>query len=131
MRLKLSDLRTHEEILAEELEDPEFREIWERTALARAIALKLVGYRADHDLSQRELAEILGMKQPQVARLEYGDVTPSLDTLARLSDRLSLEIALDFRPSNSTPKLVNKRAQTTGMIASYQSNEATVLIAAA
>lgn len=124
-------MKTDDEVLAEELKDPEFREIWERTALARAISLYLVGYRIEHDLTQRDLAKILGMKQPQVARLEYGDVTPSLDTLARLSNCLSLEIVLDFRPSNAAPKLVNKRAQTTDMIVSYQSNAATVLVAAA
>lgn len=128
--MKLSDLKTSEEVLEEHLQDPEFRELWEKTALARAISLKLVGYRAEHDLSQRDLAKILGMKQPQVARLEYGDVTPSLETLARLSERLSLEILLDFRPSDATPKLVTKRAQTTDMLASYRSREATVLVAA-
>lgn len=129
--MKLSEFKSSDELLAENLQDPEFRELWERTALARAIALKLVAYRAEHELSQRDLAKILGMKQPQVARLEYGDVTPSLETLARLSDCLSLEILLDFRPSKATPKLVNKRAQTTGMLASYRSNEATVLVATA
>jgi hypothetical protein len=34
--MKLSDLPTHEEVLAEHLDaDPEYRREWERTALAR------------------------------------------------------------------------------------------------
>ena len=55
--MKLSDLPTHEEVLAEHLDaDPEYRREWERTALARAVAVKLIAYRAEHDLSQTALA---------------------------------------------------------------------------
>jgi transcriptional regulator with XRE-family HTH domain len=36
-----------------------------RTALARAVAVAIVRYRGEHDLSQRELAERLGMKSPR------------------------------------------------------------------
>lgn len=130
--MKLSDLKTNNELLAEDLRDPEFRAEWERTALARAIAIEVVKYRAEHELSQRQLASVLGMKQPQVARLESGDVTPSIETLIRLSHRLDIEIALDFRPAAAAaPKLLNKRAQTRDMVASYNSAETTVLVAAA
>jgi transcriptional regulator with XRE-family HTH domain len=131
LTLRLSEFIDDDDVLAADLRDPEFRAIWERTAVARAISLKLVAYRAEHGLSQRALAELLGMKQPQVARLECGEVTPSIPTLMRLAERLSLEIALDFRPANTESKLVNKRAQTTGMVASYESEDATVLVAAA
>ena len=41
--MKLSELKTNDEkILQEELHDPEFRAEWERTALARAVALAVV-----------------------------------------------------------------------------------------
>lgn len=129
--MKLSDLKIDDEVLAEELRDREFRELWERTALARAIALELVSYRSRHDLTQRDLAEKLGMKQPQVARLECGDVNPSIETLSRLAERLSLEIALDFRPASAKSKLLTKRAQTSGMIASYRSHDAEILVSTA
>ena len=80
--MKLTDLTTDDELLAEQLrDDPEFRAEWERTALARAIALAVVRFRAERRLSQRGLAAVLGMSQPQVARLEKGDVNPTMDTL--------------------------------------------------
>src|SRR5437879_5240164 len=47
-----------------------FRERWEKTALARAVALRLVAYRGEHALSQSALGRLLQMKQPAVARLE-------------------------------------------------------------
>lgn len=81
--MTLSDLRSSQDSLAEALRDEDFRREWERTALARAVAIRLVQYRAEHELSQRALAAKLGMKQPAIARLEAGDHTPSIETLVR------------------------------------------------
>jgi ribosome-binding protein aMBF1 (putative translation factor) len=97
--MKLSEMKTNDELIAEQLRtDPEFRAEWERTALGRAVAVAIVRYRAEHDLSQRELAERLGMKQPQVARLELGEVNPSIETLMRLASELKIEFTIDVRP---------------------------------
>jgi len=90
-QMKLSEMKTNDELITEQLRtDPEFRAEWERTALARAVAVAIVRYRAEHDLSQRDLAGRLGMKQPQVARLELGEINPSMDTLMRLSAELGM-----------------------------------------
>ena len=45
-----------EQILEEELQDPEFRAEWERLAPARAVANRLIAYRAEHELTQTGLA---------------------------------------------------------------------------
>lgn len=45
-------LITFEQILEEDLKDPEFRAEWERTALARAVANEVVRYRIEHGLTQ-------------------------------------------------------------------------------
>ena len=45
--MKLSEMKTNEELIAEQLRsDPEFRAEWERTALARAVAVAIVRYRS-------------------------------------------------------------------------------------
>lgn len=96
----MKKLRTTKEIREEQLErDPEFRAYWERTALARAVATVLIGFRGEHDLTQTQLARQLGMRQPQVARLEIGEHTPSLDTLRRLAQLLSLRLILTITPA--------------------------------
>src|SRR5205807_10404357 len=96
--MKLSEMTTNNELIAEQLRtDPEFRAEWERTALARAVAIAIVRYRSGHSLSQRELADRLNTKQPQVARLELGEVNPSMDTLMRISARLGIEFTIDVR----------------------------------
>jgi|SRR5579875_2942043 len=95
---KLSELKTAGQIAAEELADPEIRREHERTALAHAVAMRVIGYRVDHGLSQTELARRLGMHQSAIARLEAGDHEPSLTTLARLARGLGVEFHIDITP---------------------------------
>ena len=96
--LKLSDLKTAADVLAEHLEDPEFRKEWNRTALARAVGIRLLRYRAKMGMTQGELAKKIGLKQPAVARLEAAEQNPTWETLARLSEALGLEFVVDIAP---------------------------------
>jgi transcriptional regulator with XRE-family HTH domain len=93
-------LRTTAEIREEQLrQGPAFRAAWERTALARAVALALIGYRVKHHLTQTQLAEKLGVRQPQVARLELGKHTSSLEMLQRLARTLGLRFVVEVAPT--------------------------------
>jgi DNA-binding XRE family transcriptional regulator len=85
---------TFEEILDEELQNPAFRKEWQRLAPARAVANSVIAYRAQRGLTQTALAEVLGISQPAVARLEVGDNLPTLDMLTKLRERLGLEIVI-------------------------------------
>jgi DNA-binding XRE family transcriptional regulator len=96
--MKISEMKRAEAVREDSLRDPEFRAEWDRTAFAGAVALRVIGYRVDHQLTQTALARQLGMKQPAVARLESGDVTPSLDTLRRLASRLGISFHIDVTP---------------------------------
>jgi ribosome-binding protein aMBF1 (putative translation factor) len=95
---KVSELRSAAQIAAEDLTDPEIRREHERTALAHAVAMRVIGYRIDHGLSQTGLARLLGMHQPGIARLEAGDHEPSLATLSRLARVLGIEFHIDITP---------------------------------
>ena len=129
--MKLSDLKTNDGLIAEQLHsDPEFRAEWERTALARAVAVAIVRYRAKHDLTQRELADRLGMKQPQVARLELGEVNPSMDTLLRISARLTIEFTIDVRPAGPRARNVTKSARTDGLVGGYRGDDVQLTVTA-
>jgi transcriptional regulator with XRE-family HTH domain len=127
--MKLSQMKTNDELIAEQMTDPAFRSEWERTAVARAVALRLLRYRSEREISQRELAKLLDMEQPQVARLERGDVNPTLETLMRLAGALDIEFTIDVRPTARKARLVTKRAQD-GALASYASDRAVALVAA-
>ncbi len=79
------------------MQDPGYRREFERTQLANDVAIKVIGYRVRHGLSQAQLARKLGMRQPHIARLESGDHEPSVATLARLADVLGLDFSLDIK----------------------------------
>jgi transcriptional regulator with XRE-family HTH domain len=127
--MKLSEMKTTDELIADQMTDPAFRAEWERTAVARAVALRVLRYRSERALSQRDLAKVLDMEQPQVARLERGDVNPTLETLMRLAGALDIEFTIGVRPVARKARLVTKRAQD-GALASYTSDRAVALVAA-
>lgn len=128
--MKLSDLKTSEQVLAEELHDPAFRAEWERTAVARAVAMRVLAYRTEHKLSQRALAAKLRMSQPQVARLEAGEHNPTIDMLTRLAEALDTEFVIDVRPRRRDPRLLSRRARMHEATASYEIGNTVVVLAA-
>jgi DNA-binding XRE family transcriptional regulator len=95
---KLSELRSAREVHAADLRDPEIRAEYDRTALAHAVALRVLKYRTERGLSQSALGRALGMAQPAIARLEAGDHEPSLAMLARLARGLDLEFHIEITP---------------------------------
>ena len=104
-------------VAEEELADPSFRAEWQRLAPAREFAATLLRYRAEHKLSQRVLAEKLGVSQPRVVKLESGEHNPEVDTIINAARRLGIEFVLDVAPASRKPALVTARAQKRGGIA--------------
>lgn len=56
---------------------------------------KLIEAREKQGLSQRDLAEISGVKQPSIARLESMKATPQIDTLFKLLNPLGYTLAIE------------------------------------
>jgi len=56
----------------------------ERINFEIALIGKMIEAREEKGLSQRELAEISGVKQPAIARLESMKATPQIDTLFKI-----------------------------------------------
>jgi DNA-binding XRE family transcriptional regulator len=98
--MKLSSLKSLDQVVAEHRQDPEFRAEWDRTAFAREVANRVIQYRADNHLSQRELASVVGLVQPQIARLEKAEHQPSFETLVKLSRATGLEFHFDVAHGN-------------------------------
>ena len=55
---------------------------------------KMIEAREKKGLSQRELAEISGVKQPAIARLESMKATPQIDTLFKVLNPLGYTISI-------------------------------------
>jgi transcriptional regulator with XRE-family HTH domain len=67
----------------------------------REIIETIVNTRKSKGLSQKQLAEMTGLKQPAIARIENNTNSPQLDTIIKIADALGLKITL------KDPKLDN------------------------
>lgn len=83
----------------ERLRDPEFRAEWDALEPEFQIAKAMLDGRAARNLTQKELAEITGITQSDISKLENGNANPSLRTLERLAAGLGMRIRLEFVPA--------------------------------
>ena len=78
---------------AQQMQDPEFRAAAEALEPAYQVAL----LRMRQGLTQKELAERVGTKQPSIARLESGKAEPRLSFLRRVVEALGGELEVNIR----------------------------------
>lgn len=91
------------EMLRKEKADPAYRKVRARLARAEAVARLLIQFRMKHNLTQGQLAKLMGTSTPAISRLESGTHVPSLTTLSRLAEaageRLVIGFDKTYRPS--------------------------------
>lgn len=80
------------------MQDPEFRAEWEALEPERQITRAIIEGRTSHDLTQKQLAEVTGITQADISRLENGTGNPSLRTLKRLAAGMGMTLKLEFVP---------------------------------
>ena len=86
--------KTYEEVLDEFLQDPGFREAYEELQPEYALKEAIVRARVEDGITQAELAERMGVKQPAVARMETGPFNPRLTTLRKLAVALGVRFEI-------------------------------------
>lgn len=76
--------------------DPNFIDSSQKSKIDFEIALigKLIEVREQKGLTQRELADLTGIKQPAIARLESMKTTPQIDTLFKILEPLGFTLAI-------------------------------------
>ena len=81
---------------------------------------ELVKTREAKGLSQRDFADMLGWKQPALARFERLDVIPRLDTFLKVSRKLGGNIYIEFFNDNSIPVECTKSAKYVNELSNSQ-----------
>ena len=76
------------------LKDDRVKKAYEKQDLAFEMGKILVEARLAKNLTQKELANLLGTKQPSIARIERGDNLPSLSFLEKIAKALEVELLL-------------------------------------
>jgi transcriptional regulator with XRE-family HTH domain len=84
-------MTSFKQFLEEELRDKEFAQEYERVSAEMDFALALARRREQLGMTQQELAEETGIKQPMIARIEHGQM-PTAPTLQRLAKALRVNI---------------------------------------
>ena len=86
-----------DQFTAESLKKPGIRKEYEALKPKYDMIRSLIKRRSKLGISQKELARIIGTKQPAISRLEKGDYNTSLRTFFKVTDALDLDISLKAR----------------------------------
>lgn len=89
-------------IAEREARDPEFKAAMEEMRPQYEFQRALIMARVEAGITQREMAERLGVKQAALARWEAGQTVPTLDTLYRVA----IALDLDFTVTPQAPLVV-------------------------
>jgi transcriptional regulator with XRE-family HTH domain len=85
--------------LEEQLKRPEFRKAYEELEEEYELAKQIIRFRIDRNLTQTQLARLVGTSQPAIARLESGNHrNMTLGFLARVAHALELRSETRFVP---------------------------------
>lgn len=79
--------------------DSEYRNVRARYRRAEAVARLLIQFRMRHNLSQEQLAELMGTSAPAISRLESGTHVPSLTTLIRVGEAVGERLVIGYESS--------------------------------
>ena len=88
-----------DKFLAEQMKHPAFQEAYEDLEEEFELAKQLIRFRLSRNLSQSQLARLVGTSQPAIARLESGNHrNMTLGFLSRVARALDLRAEMTFRP---------------------------------
>jgi len=94
MTKKKKESNDWENLRDELLLDAETKEEYERLEPEFAIIREIMKYRIDNDITQKELAELVGTKQSNISRFENGNYNPSLKFLKKIAEGLGKKLVV-------------------------------------
>ena len=89
----MSDFRKY---LDKQLQNEEFRAEHEATRAEFEVVRALIAARIESNLTQKELAELSGVRQSNISRIENGSCMPSLATVQALAKGLNRKLVTEF-----------------------------------
>ncbi|WP_405378772.1 helix-turn-helix domain-containing protein [Phascolarctobacterium sp.] len=89
----MSDL---EKYIEEQMQDSEFKKIHDESRLEYELMHTLIGARIEKNMTQKELAEVSGVRQSNISRIENGMCIPTVTTLQALAKGLGKKLVISF-----------------------------------
>lgn len=76
------------------LSDPAVKKEYDKLAPRYALISDLIGARLKRGLTQKDLAERIGTKQSAIARLESGNINPSIEFLQKIAQVMGYKLTI-------------------------------------
>lgn len=89
---------TFDDVLKEELKDPEFKKEWDASENEYQLINSLIKARVESGLTQKELFEKSGIDQANISKIENGIYNPTINTLWKLAEAMDMELKIEFIP---------------------------------
>jgi len=91
--------RTLKQHIGEKMKNPEFKKAWQDLDAEFSILESVIKARKKARLTQQELAERIGTKQPALSRLEKGGFEKAnIETLRKIANALNYKLIVRFEP---------------------------------
>lgn len=94
------EMNTLDELLQEQLKNPEFAREYEALQPEFDIIRAMVDARISQNLTQKQLAERTGINQADISKLENGTRNPTINLLKRLAEGMDMVLKIEFIPKN-------------------------------
>lgn len=82
-------------------QEPAFAAEWDTLEPEEQIVRAIIEGREENHLTQEQLADVTGIHQTNISKLESGTANPSLRTLKRLAAGMGMKLKLEFVPAQS------------------------------
>lgn len=85
--------------------DEDTKQEFELSNILVDIACKIINYRLDNNMTQKDLAKKLDITQAMVSKLESGEYNPSIEFLFNISKKLGWKFELTFEDKHKDGKI--------------------------
>jgi len=89
------------ETLNEQLKDEAFKKEYMALEPEFQIIKALLDGRKEKNLTQKQLADLTGINQADISKIEKGNANPSIKTLQRLAAGMDMNIKIEFVPNTA------------------------------
>jgi len=84
-----------------QMKNEEFRKEYNALTPKYELIKEIIKERNAQNLTQKQFAEKVGIKQSNISRLESGNYNPSMDFLQKIAQALGKELYIEFREAKA------------------------------
>ena len=93
--------------LNEQMNNPEFAQEYNAVQPKMDAIRSMIKARKSQNLTQKQLAELVGIDQGDISKLENGLRNPTIQLLKRIADSMNMTLKIEFipKPQNNKKKI--------------------------